>query len=127
MWAGYLGEDAKVTALILRELLVEGLDELPHHGSGFIGAADVLRAVREAHADGLINVEHVGKVVEAVFVERGLLLAIDEVTRPVLLEQADHGRASRATVEPSRQGRRLGVFAGFEEPVSLHAVSKSLG
>lgn len=75
--------------------------------------------VREADIDGLVNVKHVDIVVPAVLVQRRGGLSVDEVARPVLLEQSDHRRAAGAAVEPGGHRSGLAAVSGFEEPAFI--------
>ena len=60
------GEDAEVAVLVLGELGVEGLDEGPDVGSGSDGGSDLIVAVGETGADRLVDIQHVGELVEGI-------------------------------------------------------------
>ena len=65
-----LSEDAEVAVLVLGKLGVEGLDESPDIGSGSDSGSDLIITVGEAGAYWLVDVEHVGELVERVGVQR---------------------------------------------------------
>jgi hypothetical protein len=115
----HLGEDTEIAVLVLRELSIESLQQFPDIRRSGLGAGGIVGAVGEAHTNGLVNVKNVGVFVEAVLVQRRRLRSVDEVAGAVLLEQADHGRASRTTVEPGGQRSTAGVGTGLEEPVRV--------
>ena len=67
-----LRPDAKIPILILRELVVECLQEFPNQWSGGIGCVDVMLrgTIREASSIRLVDVEHVDVVVPTIRIER---------------------------------------------------------
>eukprot|EP01136_Pigoraptor_vietnamica_P004882 Opistho-1_new@35717 len=73
--------------------------------------------VAEADAGGRLEPENVGNLVPRVVVEsdRGAVRLNEE--RPILSEEAAHGRAPRATVEPQHEGSGRRVCLRFREPV----------
>ena len=82
-----------------------------------VGARVAVSASREgeASADGLIDEEEVRVAVPAVGVDADAVAFESE--GPHLEEEAVHGRAARAAVEPDDQRSRSGSAFGFEEPV----------
>ena len=83
-------EDAKVAVLVLRELCIEGLQELPDIGcSGHCGGHGI-RTVAEADSNGLVDIQHVGVGVPAIWIQRWSRSAVHKVAWPVLLEEPDH-------------------------------------
>ena len=64
----HLGEKTEVTTFVFWELIVECLQQFPHVRSSRLGAGDIIIAVGEADTDRLIDVQHIGIVVPAVFV-----------------------------------------------------------
>lgn len=89
-----LCKDAKVARLILREGGIEGLEKLPHDWRSCLSGVNavVSTAIGEASANRLVNINHVGVVVETVCVvdRRGIKSTEVEFTRSVLLESSDH-------------------------------------
>lgn len=85
-----LGEDAEVAALVLGEAGVEGLQQVPDVGRRRHRRVDGVVAEREAGADGLVHVEHVGVVVPAPRVQAGLGLIVVELAWAVFLEEPNH-------------------------------------
>lgn len=65
-----LSEETKITVLVLWELSVESLQQLPDVGGCGDSRCDRVGTVAETDADWLINIQHVGIVVPAVWVQR---------------------------------------------------------
>lgn len=65
----HLGEDGKIAAFVLWELRVECLQQFPDVRRGGHCAGDIVLAVGEANANGLVNVQHVCVIVPAVLVQ----------------------------------------------------------
>ena len=80
-----LGEDSEITTLVLRELSKESLEELPNIRSSYDGGGCGIGAVRKACTDGLINVEHVCVLVEAVGIERWSRSTVDKMAGSIFL------------------------------------------
>ena len=119
-----LGEEAKLAALVRGKGGVEGLQHRPHARGGRRRRVDVVDAVRKADANGLVDVQHVGVVVEAKGVVGRLGRPVVELARPVLLEQADGARAPGPAVEPRGQRRRGRTVARLEEPARVGGASE---
>lgn len=65
-----LCKQTKVTILVSRKEVEEGLDQVPDIWSCTRCRVHVLRSIREANPDWLINVEHIGIFIEAMRVMR---------------------------------------------------------
>lgn len=122
-----LGPKTKVPALVVWECCVKVLEERPDVRGGADGRSSFVVSVAKTSPDGLINVEHVGDVVPGVLVQARRAASVDEMAGPVFLEQPDHRRAARSTVQPENQRGGCRLASCCEEPVPhLHIVSLSV-
>lgn len=119
-----LREDAEVPIFVLGKLCVEGLQQRPNIRSSGDGAGDLIIAIGETSTNRLINIQHVGVAVEAVRVKRRRASAINEMAWTVLLEEADHTAAARASIEPSGKWCCSWITSSLEEPEPPSIVSK---
>lgn len=80
-------ENPNLPTLIPREMRIERLQQRPdiRRRSGSTIHRGII-AIREANPNGLVDVQHIRVVVEAVRVEGWRLLSVDEPTRSVFLE-----------------------------------------
>ena len=96
-----LSEQSKIVVLVGGELCVECLQKSPDVRCGGDSRGHTVGAVAEAGADGLVNVEHVGVTIPTVRIQYGSRSRdIVEGTWAILLEEADHAAATRASIEP---------------------------
>lgn len=103
----------KVRKARIRE---EDLQELPHIRRSLLARPDALRPVREAHADRLVDEQHVRLVVPRIRVERHGAAVIRDAAGPELLQEADHAGAAGPTVEPEGERCGRGIAARVEVP-----------
>ena len=61
-----LSEDSEIPVLILRELSVERLYQLPHVRSSGDSGCDWVRSVGKSNSDGLVHVQHICVFIEAI-------------------------------------------------------------
>jgi len=115
-----LTRDEEIVLLVLRELF----EPLEHNGKIVCAALVVIEgavldrvAVGVANTSRLLDVEQVGLAVPRVLVGVELGAAALEAEGTVLLHEAEHGRATGATVEPDQDGGVSRVVLGFEEEI----------
>ncbi len=109
-------ENTEVPVLVLRELRVEGLQQSPDiWGSGH-STSDLVVAIGESSADGLINIEHIGIAIPAVRIQGWRASPVYKMARTILLEKTNHATAARASVKPGSKWCRCGIAPSLEEP-----------
>lgn len=149
MTAVRLSKQTKVAALVVGERLIEVLKEGPNIFRSADGGGRTISSITETGTDGLrrhkiriftwsgpdwrasvetylIDVEHVGICVPRVLVQAWLVTSVNKVAGTMFLEEADHGGAAWAAVQPEDQGSRRGGASGGEEPVPHVHVSSCL-
>ena len=97
-----LSEQSKIAVLVAGELCVECLQKNPDVRCGaFRCRGHIINAEAEAGANGLVNVEHVGKIIPTVRVQHGIRSRdVIEGAWAILLEEANHAAATRTSIEP---------------------------
>ena len=113
-----LCKDTKVARLVLREGGVERLNQFPNVWSRSFSRRDRIRTVGETYANWLVDVQHIGIVVEAEGVVHrcGIGSTVREVTWTILLKQTYHRAAAGTSIEPRSERCCGGILSCFEKP-----------